>query len=47
MGKKDKTLNKMSEKLKKQIAKMSFETAMTRLEEIVELYRHKKLISIQ
>ena len=33
----------MSEKLKKQIAKMSFETAMTRLEEIVETLSSQKI----
>ena len=35
--------NEMSEKLKKQIAKMSFETAMTRLEEIVETLSSQKI----
>lgn len=33
----------MSEKLKKQITKMSFETAMTRLEEIVETLSSQKI----
>ncbi len=33
----------MSEKLKKQISKMSFESAMTRLEEIVETLSSQKI----
>lgn len=33
----------MSEKLKKQIAKMDFESAMTRLEEIVEIMSSQKI----
>lgn len=33
----------MSEKLKKQIAKMDFESAMTRLEEIVEILSSQKI----
>lgn len=33
----------MSEKLKKQIAKMNFESAMTRLEEIVEIMSSQKI----
>lgn len=33
----------MSEKLKKQIAKMDFESAMTRLEQVVEIISSQKI----